>query len=193
MARLSSTRCIEIMAELAELLPGLLDKRIAPTRILPDLDREKMPRCTKGTPVFTGGSIVSLLVSDSAAPPISLTKDVDAVLEIVTHWDFEGLGDALRGAGFVENVSAGVMGVRWIWHGVEVDFMPHQAEPGGDKVAAVQGGFASRHFATASCLVLSPQLEACLRHAHGGSHGAQAVRFHFGILATAQLSHDLAL
>jgi|GEM_PF-202154 len=127
----TAQQCLEIIADLAELLPRILRPKLpaVPGLDLEDFDFYLGPQRTRWDPVFTGGGIVSLLITDPAAPPPSLTKDVDLVLEI-HHWlEFVGMEGALRKAGFTQNnLNTGLI-VAWDWKGVRVDFLPHQPVP----------------------------------------------------------------
>jgi hypothetical protein len=45
--------------------------------------------------VFLGGCATALLISDSAAPPVRATRDVDAIAEIVSVAEYHELGKRL--------------------------------------------------------------------------------------------------
>jgi hypothetical protein len=115
----------EIIGELAEILPRALAPRSALFPGSPFGAEEEAERRTKWDPVFTGGGIVGLLLTDQAAPPPSRTKDVDLVLEIANYGEFIGMEDVLRRTGFTQSAQERAVIVAWQWKGVRVDFLPH--------------------------------------------------------------------
>jgi hypothetical protein len=115
----------EIIGELAEILPAALAPR---TVTLPDSPfgaGEQDGSRRKWDPVFTGGGIVGLLLTDPAAPPPSRTKDIDLVLEIANYGEFVGMEEVLRKTGFTQGSQDRAVIVAWKWKGVRVDFLPH--------------------------------------------------------------------
>jgi predicted nucleotidyltransferase len=74
--------------------------------------------------VFLGGSATGLLITDPAASPIRVTKDVDAIVQVVSHADYYKFSDKLRSQGFKEDVSEGAPICRWIAENVILDVMP---------------------------------------------------------------------
>jgi hypothetical protein len=78
----------------------------------------------KGEPVFTGGAIVGLLLSDPAARPPSKTKDIDLVLEIAGYHEFAALEQILRRSGFSQNPLENMPVVAWYWKSIRVDILP---------------------------------------------------------------------
>ena len=50
--------------------------------------------------VFTGGSIVELLITDKAGPPVRSTEDVDVIVEASTTGDYHELYPALANCGY---------------------------------------------------------------------------------------------
>ena len=50
--------------------------------------------------VFLGGCATELLITDSAAPPVRVTRDVDTVAEIASVAEYHELGKRLRKCGF---------------------------------------------------------------------------------------------
>lgn len=117
-------QCRGVIAELAELLPQLLKKQDVGFVI--ELDGPDEFRRGRRDPVFTGGSVVGLLITDPAAPPPSRTKDIDIVLEITGYGEFAAMEHLLRQAGFSQNWLENVPVVAWQWRGVRVDFLPHR-------------------------------------------------------------------
>ncbi len=115
----------EMIGELAEILPRALELRSASLPGSPFGVDEIGGHRRKWDPVFTGGGIVGLLLTDSAAPPPSRTKDVDIVLEIANYGEFVGMEEVLRRTGFTQSSQDRAVIVAWQWKGVRVDFLPH--------------------------------------------------------------------
>ena len=74
--------------------------------------------------VFLGGCATALLITDSAAPPVRVTRDVDALAEIGSKTEYRELEKRLRGCGFEVDSSKGAPVCRWAGHGVLLDVMP---------------------------------------------------------------------
>lgn len=55
--------------------------------------------------VFLGGCATGLLITDTAAPIIRATKDVDVITEVASLVDYHRLSEQLRGLGFAEDQS----------------------------------------------------------------------------------------
>ena len=122
---LNPRQCRELIVELAELLPPLFKKQdMAPWPSL--FDEPDSLRRDRRDPVFTGGAVVGLLISDPAAPPPSRTKDIDIVLEITGYGEFVAMEQMLRQAGFTQSWLDNVPVVAWLWKGIRVDFLPHK-------------------------------------------------------------------
>jgi predicted nucleotidyltransferase len=98
---------------------------------------------------FVGGSIVGLLITDPANPPIRSTQDVDIVVEVLALSGYHRIEKALRVRGFTQDMSADAPICRWHVDGITVDVMPTMEEI---------LGFANRWYplcvATAQALVL---------------------------------------
>jgi hypothetical protein len=123
--KIDPTESKQLLVELAQLLFQAVKVR----PLLPDvigLEEGEDHTRTKNDPVFTGGCIVSLLITDAAAPPPSWTKDIDAVLEIKTYHDFSVLERSLEKAGFTRELhdKAGIFA--WQWKEVRVDILPSE-------------------------------------------------------------------
>lgn len=98
--------------------------------------------------VFVGGCATALLVTDSAAPPVRATHDVDAVVTIVSLSEYHQLGALLRARGFKQTVEQGEPPYRWALAGMILDVMPTDAgilgfsnpwyEPAMETATAVQ-------------------------------------------------------
>ncbi|CAN5894127.1 hypothetical protein BH11VER1_BH11VER1_01650 [soil metagenome] len=125
---ISDIQSREIMTDLASILPDALGRVSLMLESLPMKFENEEKKRARWEPVFTGGSIVSLLLSDPAAPPPSRTKDIDLVLEIASYEEFTGMETALHTAGFTQTSFEDVM-VAWQWKGVRVDFLPHKPNP----------------------------------------------------------------
>ena len=74
--------------------------------------------------VFLGGCAVGLLITDSAAPPVRVTRDVDTVTEIASIAEYHEMGKRLRDRGFEVDPSRDAPICRWIGHGILLDVMP---------------------------------------------------------------------
>ena len=74
--------------------------------------------------VFLGGCATGLLITDTAAPVIRATKDVDVITEVASLVDYHRLSGQLRGLGFTEDQSKDAPICRWLGHGVILDVMP---------------------------------------------------------------------
>ena len=77
--------------------------------------------------VFLGGCAAGLLITDSAAPPIRVTRDVDAIVQVFSHADYYQLSQRLRVQGFAEDTSDGAPICRWIAGNLVLDVMPVDA------------------------------------------------------------------
>jgi predicted nucleotidyltransferase len=80
--------------------------------------------------VFTGGSIVALLLDRPAVTKPRHTKDVDVIVEVASHLQYTDLEKPLRAAGFKHDTSEDAPICRWIVDGITVDVMPMN-DPGG--------------------------------------------------------------
>ena len=74
--------------------------------------------------VFLGGCATALLITDSAAPPVRATRDVDALAEIGSVFEYRRLEKRLRERGFEVDSSEGAPICRWVGHGILLDVMP---------------------------------------------------------------------
>lgn len=78
--------------------------------------------------VFLGGCATGLLITDPAAPPIRVTKDVDAIVQVVSRADYYRLSEKLRAKGFKEDTSDEAPLCRWVSEQVILDVMPTDAQ-----------------------------------------------------------------
>lgn len=74
--------------------------------------------------VFLGGCATGLLITDPAAPPIRQTKDVDAIVHVISQAEYYQLSEKLRNQGFSEDTSEDAPICRWISGEVILDVMP---------------------------------------------------------------------
>ena len=74
--------------------------------------------------VFLGGCATALLITDSAAPPVRVTRDIDALAEVGTPAEYHQLENRLRQRGFEVDSSKGAPICRWVGHGILLDVMP---------------------------------------------------------------------
>ena len=74
--------------------------------------------------VFLGGCATGLLITDPAAPPIRVTRDVDAIVQVLTLADYRQLEKRLRAHGFSEDSSDDAPICRWTSGDVILDVMP---------------------------------------------------------------------
>jgi len=78
--------------------------------------------------VFLGGCATGLLISDAAAPPIRVTQDVDAIVQVVSLPAYYQLSEKLREKGFKEDQSDGAPICRWIAENIILDVMPTDSQ-----------------------------------------------------------------
>ena len=100
--------------------------------------------------VFVGGCATALLITDSAAPQVRATHDVDAIVAIVSLLEYQRLGKALRGRGFVQTLETGEPPYRWGYAGMQLDVMP---------VSEMVLGFSNRWYESAMREAVAVQLE----------------------------------
>jgi hypothetical protein len=78
--------------------------------------------------VFVGGVTVELWITDAGAPPLRLTADVDVIVEVATRQDYYRLEDRVRGLGFENDESSGVIcRFNHPQSGLVLDVMPTKA------------------------------------------------------------------
>ncbi|MEM9461433.1 MAG: hypothetical protein AAGF11_45135, partial [Myxococcota bacterium] len=74
--------------------------------------------------VFIGGATTSLYLTDSAAPAVRSTTDVDVIVNVGSYAEYSGeLRDALRELGAREDMTEDAPLCRWTLKGVSVDVM----------------------------------------------------------------------
>lgn len=72
--------------------------------------------------VYVGGAVVSLYVTDQAAPDVRPTDDVDIILEIASVGKLEALRKDLRKKGFTQSSDDEVL-CRFRYNGIKIDVM----------------------------------------------------------------------
>lgn len=77
--------------------------------------------------VFVGGCAAGLLITDTAAPPIRATVDVDAIVQVASLADYYDLSERLRERGFREDRNEGAPLCRWLHAPLILDVMPTNA------------------------------------------------------------------
>ena len=73
--------------------------------------------------VFLGGCTTGLLLTDSAAPDVRPTTDVDLIVEAGLTHDYHDVEASMRALGFQPDVESGIR-CRWLVDGLLVDLMP---------------------------------------------------------------------
>jgi len=74
--------------------------------------------------VFVGGCATGLLITDVAAPPIRVTRDVDAIVQVISKAGYYRLSEKLRVRGFKEDFSEDAPICRWVTDQIILDVMP---------------------------------------------------------------------
>lgn len=77
-----------------------------------------------GDLVFVGGSTTGLLLTDPVTVGIRPTKDVDAIVNVLSYAGYAALSERLRHIGLTEDTSEGAPLCRWRHGGLIVDVMP---------------------------------------------------------------------
>lgn len=74
--------------------------------------------------VFLGGCASGLLLTDPAAPPLRVTRDVDVIVEVASLAEYHRLNAKLREKGFTEDLSTRAPICRWKKESLILDVMP---------------------------------------------------------------------
>jgi predicted nucleotidyltransferase len=74
--------------------------------------------------VFVGGCATGLLITDLAAAPVRVTKDVDVIVQVISLREYQRLSKRLRACEFYEDSSEGAPLCRWLSKGLVLDIMP---------------------------------------------------------------------
>lgn len=123
---LTPDECLDIIAQLAQVLPPILSQgRMLPALLGEPLDEEEQPERRPWDPVFIGGGIVKLLITDPAAPPPSSTKDLDLVYESENDDQWDHLNYMLRKADFIHDpFDRDDPSFILYFQGIPIDFLP---------------------------------------------------------------------
>ena len=78
--------------------------------------------------VFLGGCATGLLLTDTAAPSIRSTKDVDVIVEVGTRSAYYKIEQELVMRGFQHDTSEGAPLCRWTFEDLLLDVMPTDPE-----------------------------------------------------------------
>ena len=78
--------------------------------------------------IFVGGCATGLLITDSAAPPVRMTRDVDAIVDVAALTDYHRLSASLRERGFREDQQPEAPICRWVHGEVVLDVMPSEPD-----------------------------------------------------------------
>jgi hypothetical protein len=78
--------------------------------------------------VFLGGCATGLLLTDPAAPPLRVTRDVDVMVEVASLPRYHKFNEKLREQGFVEDTSPEAPICRWHSENLILDVMPTDPE-----------------------------------------------------------------
>jgi len=87
-----------------------------------EVARQLGPICERV--VFLGGAVTGLLITDTAAPEIRNTDDVDVIINVASRSSYYNLEDELRALGFTQRHAQGDPICRWGIDGIVVDIMP---------------------------------------------------------------------
>jgi len=93
---------------------GNIDNLLTAARLLGDLANEV---------VFVGGAATALLLTDSAAPDVRPTIDVDVIVEVASRPSYQRFQERLRERGFYEAMDEEVI-CRWKHRQIILDVMP---------------------------------------------------------------------
>ena len=78
--------------------------------------------------VFLGGCATGLLLTDDAAPPPRVTRDIDVIIEVASLSEYHSFNAKLRSRGFSEDISPGAPICRWKSGDIILDVMPTDPE-----------------------------------------------------------------
>ena len=73
---------------------------------------------------FVGGCVLGFSITDSLAPDVRFTMDVDCIVNVVSHSDYYKLSKKLRGKGLKEIMIGDDPLCRWDCDGILVDIVP---------------------------------------------------------------------
>lgn len=107
--------------------------------------------------VLLGGASIPLWITDSAARPARLSKDVDVIVEVATYGAYQRFAERLRERGFVENAESKVI-CRFVYR-EETTELVLDVMPTLESVLGFGGGWARQAFSTAEWITLPSGLE----------------------------------
>ena len=96
--------------------------------------------------VFLGGAATGLLLTDTAAPPIRITRDIDIIIEVVSLVAYHQFNKKLRNLGFSEDLSPDAPLCRWLKKDIVLDVMPTDPAILGFGNRWFAKAFASAHY-----------------------------------------------
>lgn len=76
--------------------------------------------------VLVGGCAAGFLITDDAQPPVRVTQDVDAIVELTTLTQYYEFEEELRQRGFKQDMRDGAPQCRWLFDGAQFDVMPSE-------------------------------------------------------------------
>lgn len=74
--------------------------------------------------VFVGGCVTGLLITDAATPAVRATRDVDAIVQVVSLGEYHALERQLQNAGLRHDQTPDAPVCRWRAGGALLDVMP---------------------------------------------------------------------
>ncbi|ATX81031.1 hypothetical protein Ga0123462_0153 [Mariprofundus ferrinatatus] len=77
--------------------------------------------------VFLGGCTTGLLITDTAAPDVRATMDVDLIVEVASALEFHDIEAEMQKRGFTPDVESGIR-CRWRSGDLIIDLMPDDEE-----------------------------------------------------------------
>jgi hypothetical protein len=111
--------------------------------------------------VFVGGGVLPLLIDDTGAARPRGTRDVDVVVQVVTHAEYTRLEQELRNHGFRHDTSEGAPICRWIADHLLIDIMPVVDERLGMNTRWFEQALAAAEIRTVDGLELRIVSPAC--------------------------------
>jgi hypothetical protein len=97
--------------------------------------------------VLLGGASIPLWITDPAARPARLSKDVDVIVEVATYGAYQRFAERLRVRKFVENSESNVI-CRFVYH-EEATELVLDVMPTDESVLGFGGGWARQAFSAA--------------------------------------------
>ncbi|MCF8199294.1 MAG: hypothetical protein K9J42_11045, partial [Sulfuritalea sp.] len=95
-----------------------------PNVIMMELVADRLGERLREELVFVGGAVTGLLITDPAQPAIRSTEDVGLIVQATVRADYAKVEKALRGQGFINDISRDAPICRWRIGAVTVDVMP---------------------------------------------------------------------